>query len=91
MTNPHRPHPHGDCDACGNPDDLPEALEAEAERLGISLETRSLNSWDLSIGIGGRDAARLILALRQVHTQLDHQETEDLLLSLVKDIDAVGG
>lgn len=87
----HRPHPYGDCDACGDPDPLLSLLEEEAKRLGIDLSTYANNSWDLSISIGGRDAARLVLALRQVTAPPDQQATLDLLLTHVDGIDSVGG
>lgn len=93
MSSPtgHRPHPYGDCDSCGDPDNLLSVLEEEAKRLDISLSTSAANSWDLSISIGARDAARLILALRQTHLPPDPGETDLLLLALVKGINEIGG
>ena len=87
----HRPHPYGNCDACGDPTRLLTALAEEGERLGINLEAEPVNSWDATLPLGARGMARLILALRQVATPPGEQETVDLLLTLVDGIDSIGG
>jgi len=87
----HTPHPYGDCDSCGTPDRLLDTFEHEATRLGINLSTDTHNSWDMTISVGAREVARLILALRQATRPLTRDEADALLLELVDGIDSVGG
>lgn len=86
-----RPHPYGDCDACGDPDALMDAVETEAGRLGIDLGITASNSWDITISLGGRSLAQLLLVLRQVTHPPTQDDTIQTLLELVEGIDAVGG
>lgn len=86
------PHPYGDCDSCGNPIRLIDALEQEGNRLGIDLSGMSQhNSWDMSIGVGARQVTQLLIALRQVTDAPTEQQENAVLLELVDGIDSVGG
>ena len=91
-TTPGHPHPYGDCDACGDPTPLIQALKREGERLGIDLSgIEAFNSWDMSLSLGGRQAAQLLIALRQATEAPTEQRANAVMLELVEGIDSVGG